>query len=65
MITLAGSNDPVSVTNDCLSGRLLDRCGQKPHRFFYDASCRPFGWDVYGDEALNYGLRGTRLMPPT
>ncbi len=35
MIAVAGSNDPVSVSIHRLSGRFLNRCGQKPCRFFW------------------------------
>ncbi len=37
MIAVAGSNDPVSVSINRLSGRFLNRCGQKPCRFFLRA----------------------------
>ncbi len=34
MIIAAGSNDPVTVSINRLSGWSLNRCGQKPYRFF-------------------------------
>lgn len=39
LITSAGFVDPVSVFIDRLSGRLLNRCGQKPHRFLFFGEC--------------------------
>jgi|LNFM01.1.fsa_nt_gb hypothetical protein len=65
MIAVAGSNDPVSVSINRLSGRFLNRCGQKPHRLFCGTSCLPFGWDIYAKEGLNYGLRKTHRKPPS
>ena len=42
MITAAGSHDPVSVSINRLSGRCLNRCGQKSHRFLFGAPCSPY-----------------------
>lgn len=54
MIIAAGSNDPVTVSINRLSGWSLNRCGQKPYRFFCGASCLPFGCDIYAEEGLNF-----------